>query len=116
MMRRGQKQSGLALLLVLILVATATVIGVTYATTTTIKLVSTANLVKADRARYLAGSGVNHALYTLRTAPTFLAGSESTLLGPYSADASGDTYYFGSAAVAGQAGQYLLTGRASTGA
>ena len=102
-------------MLVLILVATATVLGVTYATSTTVKLVSTANLVKAGRARYLAESGVNHALYVLRTDPAFLIGSESTLIGPYSADSSVDTYYLGSAEVAGQTGQYVLTGRARAG-
>ena len=102
-------------MLVLILVATATVLGVTYATSTTVKLVSTANLVKAGRARYLAESGVNHALYVLRTDPGFLTGSESTLIGPYSADSSGDTYYLGSGAVTGLTGRYVLTGRATAG-
>ena len=113
MTRRRRKDSGLALLLVLILVASATVLGVSYATTTTVKLVSTENLRKAGRARYLAESGIHHGLYLLRTNPRAMDGSDSTLLGPYSADASTAEYTFGSAAVVGQTDQYVVTGRAT---
>jgi len=113
--RYGPKQSGLALLLVLILVASATVLGISYATSTTIKLISTDNLLRANRARYLAESGVEHCLYLVRTDPAALTGSETVLLGPFQADATSDRYYFGSAPVAGQTGQYVLTGRAGTG-
>jgi len=100
---------------VLILVASATILGVTYATTTTVKLVSTDNLVKAGRARYLAESGVHHATWALRENPDYLIGSESTLLGPYQIDASSDSYYLGSAPVTGQSDQYILTGRSMFG-
>ena len=97
----------------LILVASATVLGIGYATSTTVKLVSTDNLRKAGRARYLAESAIHHGMYLLRTNPRAMDASSSTLLGPYSADDSTDEYTFGSAAVDGQAGQYILTGRAT---
>ncbi len=113
MTRRRRNDSGLALLLVLILVASATVLGVSFATTTTVKLVSTDNLRKAGRARYLAESGIDHGLYLLRTDVRSMTSSNTTLLGPFSADASKASYYFGSAAVDGQEGQYIVTGRAT---
>jgi len=111
----SRRRRGVALLLVLVLVASATVLGVVYAISSTVRLTSADNLVKAGRARGLAESGIEHGRYLLSTDPTALAGSDVTLLGPYSADNSGDTYYFGSAAVPGPAGQFLLTGRAMVG-
>lgn len=114
-MKHRRRQSGVALLLVLILVASATVIGVSFATSTTVKLISTDNLLKAGRAGYLAESGMEHCLYVLRTTPEALAGSDVSLLGPFAADGTSDTYYFGAADVVGQAGRYLLTGRATAG-
>ena len=114
-MRHRQKQSGVALLLVLILVVSATILGVSYATSTTVKLISTDNLLRAGRSRYLAESGVEHGLHLLRSDPDVLAGSASTLLGPFNADGTSDGYYLGSAAVADQIRQYVLTGRATSG-
>ena len=114
-MRRRHRQSGVALLLVLILVASATVLGVSYATTTTVKLISTDNLLRSSRSRYLAESGLEHCLHFLRSDPEVLTGSGTTLLGPFNADATSDGYYLGSAAVVGQTRQYLLTGRATSG-
>jgi len=100
---------------VLILVASATVIGISYATTTTVKLISTNNLLRANRSCYLAESAIEHGLYFLRTDPSVLDGSDVALLGPFNADGTSDEYYFGSAPVAGQTRQYLLTGRAKSG-
>ena len=114
-MRPRPRQSGVALLLVLVLVASATVLGLSYATSSTVKLISTDNLLRAGRSRYLAESGLEHCVYLLRGDPGALTGSEITLLGPFAADATSDAYYFGSAPVAGQDGCYLLSGRATAG-
>ncbi len=115
-MMRRHRQSGLALLLVLILVASATVLGMAYVSRTTIKVISSNNLLEAAHARHLAESGLHHGLYLLETDPASMAGSDVTPLGPFHVDATNDSYFFGAAPVAGKPGQYLVTARGQVGA
>jgi len=94
-MARCRRQSGFALLMVLMILLVATTLGASYLT---------------SRAHYLAESGLEQAMFLLRTNPDALAGSLSVALGPYTADESGDTYVFWAAA-AGSADpeQYTLS-------
>jgi hypothetical protein len=95
MKRTRGRQPGIALVLVLMLVVVASVLGMSYLSVTTVSLTGSANLVRAGRARYLAESGLQHALYLLRTDSPLLAGhDEGNPLGPYYADSSDDSYVF----------------------
>jgi hypothetical protein len=113
---RRHKQCGVALVLVLILVASASVLGLTYVYRTTVNVRSSENLLQATRARYLAESGLHHALCLLQADPNTLSGSDVTPLGPFHVDGTDDSYFLGAAAVAGKPGQYLATGRGQVGA
>lgn len=85
---------GFALVLVLGLVATAVVLGLGYLYTASIKLTCVNNLLEASRARYLAESGLEHALYVMQTNIEALENSASAPLGPFYADNSSDGYVF----------------------
>jgi len=93
-MRKSRtRQSGIAMLLVLTTIAMATVLGLSYLCVTTVKLAGSANLLHASRSRYLAESGLQHALYLLRTNSPALAGATAgNPLGPFHADGTDDSY------------------------
>ena len=113
-MRRARRQPGFALIVVLILVAMASILGVSYLFGASLHVTGATNLVAADRARYLAESGLEHSLYLLQTHPAALqASSSSAPLGPFFVDASNDTYTLYAAPGAGTDGLYtiLATGR-----
>ena len=114
-MRHSHRQPGFAMILVLVLLATATIIGLTYATSSSIKMISSRNLLEAGRARYLAESGLHHALYVLRTDPDSLDNSQSSPLGPYYADDSSDSYTFYAIKDADKPGVYTIVAEASCG-
>lgn len=109
-MKKRHRQSGLALMMVLVLVASASVLALGYVSRTTVKLVSSGNLVKAGQARYLGESGLYQAMHLLRTSPTSVIGAGT--LGPYTLDSSGDSYTLGSTTISSgsTSGKYLLTG------
>ena len=111
-----RRRSGFALILVLIIVAVAVVLGLSYASSASVKLNSSHNLLNATRAKYLAESGLQHALYVMWTNPSSLNGSsENHPLGPYQADNSGESYVFWSIADLSHPGQYTVFARATTG-
>ena len=114
MAHKHKRQSGVALMLVLIVVAVATVVGMSYVSRSGIKMVSSDNLAKASRARYLAESGLHHGLYLLQTNPDALLQS-SGALGPFFLDGSTDGYTLAASAVAGRPGRYLVTASGATG-
>ncbi len=93
-MRKSRtRQAGIAMLLVLTTIAMATVLGLSYLCVTTVKLAGSANLLHASRSRYLAESGLQHALHLLRTNSPALAGATAgSPLGPYHADGTDDSY------------------------
>jgi hypothetical protein len=82
--------------MVLSVVVVFSVAAMTYLTTTTVRATGANNLLLASRARYLAESGVQHAIYLLRAKPELMAGrtSEASALGPYYADGTQDWYKF----------------------
>ena len=108
-MRVPRRESGFALILVLMLVAVASILGVSYLCGASLHVVGSTNLIAADRARYLAESGLEHALYVLQSAPESLqASSAAAPLGPFFADGSNDTYTLYAAPGAGTDDLYTI--------
>ncbi len=95
MLRHAEKTKGFALALVLITVSVATVIGMGYMYAATLRASGTGNLALSFRARYLAESGAQHALYSLRCDFDSVAGSSvGNAMGPYYVDGGEDSYGF----------------------
>ena len=93
MTENDNRQSGFALVLVMMALAMAVVLGLSYLSSASVKRASSDNLILAGRARYLAESGLHHALYLLRNTPEALdAVSAAHPLGPFHADETSDTY------------------------
>ena len=110
----ADKQTGFALLIVLLLVAMAAVVGVSYLASASVKLASSNNLVSASRAKYLAESGLQHALYLLKTNPTSVTNSTAASpLGPFYADESGDSYSFYAVSDSNTTGKYVIMASAT---
>ncbi|RPI64112.1 MAG: hypothetical protein EHM48_01360, partial [Planctomycetaceae bacterium] len=72
--------------MVMILVVLAVILGTTYLSIASVKLASADNYVCASRAKYLAESGLEHAMYILQTDPAQFTGSNTKPLGPYYLD------------------------------
>jgi hypothetical protein len=104
MRHRGRKNSGFALMLVLILVATAVILSSSYMSVASIRTHVADNYRAMARARYLAESGVQHAMYLLRADPSSL----STSQGPFYLDDNKDTYTIAATPVAGSPGRYQV--------
>ncbi len=106
-----RRQRGIAMVLVMIVVALATVMGVAYLSTATMRMASSQNLLDATRARYLAESGVQHAVEELENDPALvLASSKQHPLGPFYADDSEDGYMFYCEPDLSVSGRYRLYG------
>jgi hypothetical protein len=115
-MVRRRTQHGFALMLILVLVGLAVVLGMTYISEAALKQMSSKALPAVTRARYLAESGIQHAIYVCQTAPrTLAASSASNMLGPYSLDDSGDTYTFYGTPDPLVLGQWTLVGQGASG-
>lgn len=111
---RGRR--GFALIMVLIVVAVGVVLGLSYVSSASIKLVSSRNHLCAARARYLAESGLQHALHVLWENPSSLEGTSATHpLGTFQADASGDSYEFWAVQDPCEIGLYAVTACAAIG-
>ncbi len=105
-------QPGFAMMLVLILVSVGVVLGFSYLSTASLKAQVAENYRGMSRARYLAESGLEHAVYTLRFSPDEI---DDVMLGPYTVDVSGDSYYMCAQGLPGQPGYYRLTATSTTG-
>lgn len=114
---RAAGRRGFALLLVLVVVAIATTLGMAFVAGAALKMDSSRNLVRAARARGLAESGLEHALYVLQSSPNALAAAtKASPLGPYFIDANDDTYVlYCDPNVAGSGGNYAVVGEANCG-
>jgi len=88
-----RRSGGFALLMVLLLIATSSVVGISYIYGSQVKTASTGNLILASEARYLAESGLQHGLYSLRTRATPF-GSAKAPNGPYHTVAGDGGYVF----------------------
>jgi len=115
MLHTDDRQKGFALAAVLLLVAIATILGTGYLLSSTVRAVGSENLLRSVRARYLAESGLQHALYVLQNDPQVFAGSVSNTLGPYTLDESDETYYFFGSEDEAIPGMYYLCGEGRIG-
>ena len=93
MNRANGKHRGIAMMLVLTVVVAASIMGMSYLSITSVKLASSTNMVHAAEATYLAESGLQHAMWMLRTASPALLGATSDYpLGPFQLDSDGGQY------------------------
>ena len=116
MIKPGDRQNGFALVLVLIVLAVATVLGMGYLYSASVQRASCDNLIAATRAKYLAESGLQHAIYVLQTDLAAMENSSATApRGPFYADGSNDQYVFYCQTYPGSPGLYLLSSRATVG-
>ena len=115
MHRIKKRQTGFALLLVLLLLVAASTIALSYSLSSAMKTAGSGNLGRSARAKYLAESGLQHALYVLASDPSLLIGSVNATLGPFSVDNSCDTYSFYAVQDATVSNKYYLKGIGSTG-
>lgn len=90
-MTRNRKSEGMALLMVLILIAVSTVVGLSYLYSATVRTAGAQNMVSAERAEYLAQSGLEHALYVVQTSND---AEDLSPWGPYTLDGGEDAYSF----------------------
>jgi hypothetical protein len=100
------------MVLVLILVAIGVVLGMSYLSTASLRLDVSRNYTALARARYLAESGVEHALYVVRFTPEQLAGQS---LGTFYVDGSPDGYTITAAQDPDVPGRYTLSATAAVG-
>ena len=113
MKKSRSRQTGVAMLLVLATIALASVLGLSYLSVTTVRFAGSANLLRVARSRYLAESGLQHAMHLLRTgSPELSAATVDSPLGPFHADGTNDSYVFYRQETA--PGEYLVTARASS--
>lgn len=111
---RRRQSAGVALVLVLTVTAVAAVVGMSVLYSSSIQVAVGENLGRSARAKYLAESGIQHALYLLQTDLATLAKSSSASpMGPYYADGSDDAYTIYCETISD--GQYRLCAEATVG-
>lgn len=111
MRRLNHRQRGIAMMMVLTVVTAACVMGLTYLSIASVKLTCSTNLVRANRAIYLSESGIQHAMWLIRSDGTsLLAASAASPMGPYQVDSDGG-YYTMYAVFGGGSGEYTLVSK-----
>lgn len=115
MRRRFNRRRGFALLLVLLVLGLAVVLGVSYVSSTSVKLAGTSNLLLAGQAQCLAESGLDHSLYYLRASPWVMENSDVIPVGPFFVDSVDNQYFCIAVAQDEAAGIYDVAGLGSTG-
>jgi hypothetical protein len=81
------------MMLVLTVVVAAAIMGMSYLSVASVKLAISTNMVRAAQATYLAESGVQHAMWMLRTeSPALLAATSANPLGPFQLGPDGGRY------------------------
>ena len=107
----NSNKRGFALLMVLFLITISAILGVTYLSSSSLKRISSKNMVNLARAKYLAECAVQHAMYICRNNPSQLVStSASHVIGPYNADGTSDTYAFYGTPAPLVVGQWTLVG------
>ncbi len=114
-MRSRSAQPGFAMLMVLILVSAGFILSLAYLSVASVQVQVSQNYQSLSRARYIAESGLEHAVYILRFSPEDLEGSSASPLGPFYVDASSDSYTIMAQEDAETPGLYTLTSNASVG-
>ena len=81
------------MILVLTMVVVASIMGMSYLSIASVKLAGSTNMVRASQAMYLAESGIQHALWLLRSDSADLASAtQASPLGPFQLDSDGGQY------------------------
>jgi len=81
------------MMLVLTVVVAAAIMGMSYLSIASVKLAISTNMVRAAQATYLAESGVQHAMWMLRTeSPALLGSTSANPLGPFQLGPDGGQY------------------------
>ena len=107
--KHGENRSGFALMMVLAVLAMAVVVGLSYAMSASVKLASSQNLLQMAQAKYIAESGLQHAMYLLEVQPELLEGTTADdPLGPYYADATNASYILYAEPIASNPGEYAI--------
>lgn len=114
-MRSKRAQPGFAMVLVMILVAVGFILSVAYLSVASVQVQVSRNYQSLARARYIAESGLEHAVYILRFSPEDLEGSDVSPLGPFYVDGSSDSYTISAAEDSETPGLYTLTSKADVG-
>jgi hypothetical protein len=112
---KGSARAGFAMVLVMILVAVGLIVGMSCLAAASLRVSISHNLQSLSRARYLAESGLEHGIYLLRESPRQLDGSQTSPLGPFYVDGTGDSYTFYAVRDPQDARRYLLTSEGSAG-
>lgn len=112
-MIQGRKTKGFALILVMILMAMAVMVGLSYLAVASIKVSGSTNFVAGGKARYLAESGLEHAMYVVQSNPALLPSAYSPG-GPYYIDSTGASYVFYGQTTS-TPGQYHIYARGTSG-
>ena len=103
------------MVLVMILVAAGFILGGAYLSVASVQVQVSQNYQSLARARYIAESGLEHAVYILRFSPEDLEGSDVSPLGPFYVDGSSDSYTISAREDSETPGLYTLTARATVG-
>ena len=111
MNRADGRQRGIAMMLVLTVVVAASIMGMSYLSIASVRLASSTNMARASEARYLAESGVQHAMWILRgDSSALLAANSAHPLGPFQLGSDGGQYVM-YAQPTGTPLQYTVTAR-----
>lgn len=115
MIHAHRRKAGFALMLVMLLMAMAVVLGLSYLAAASLKVSSSDNYVTAAKARYLAESGMEHAMWLLQSDPSQLPVLTGAPLGPFYVDDTDGRYTFYGQPT-GVPGQYRVIARGTHGA
>lgn len=103
------------MVLVMILIVAGFILGMSYLSVASIHAQVSHNYQSLARARYIAESGLEHAVFILRLSLEDLEGSDVTPLGPFYVDESSDSYTISAAEDSETPGLYTLTATATVG-
>lgn len=103
------------MLMVLILVSAGFILSLAYLSVASVQVQVSQNYQSLARARYIAESGLEHAVYILRFSPEDLEGSDVSPIGPFYVDDSSDSYTISALEDTETPGLYTLTSRAVVG-
>ncbi len=107
--RRGRRRSAAALLVCIFVVMLSSVLVISVVDTETIAMTAIRNANEYERAQYLAGAAVHHALAELQEDPNWRDGIANTTFPP----GGGDTY--SATVVDGAPGTVIVTGVGTSG-
>ncbi|MFW6155296.1 MAG: hypothetical protein ACOC95_08775, partial [Planctomycetota bacterium] len=112
-MRERPRQSGAAMVLVLIILAAGMTIGLSYLASASIGTAIARGHEDVTRARYVAESGIDHAICLLRESPDVIDAADGGTLGPFTIGEGEDAYTL--AVTAMGAGEYQVISAGTSG-